>query len=83
MGRHYTLEYTYQDESDRTKTDTPENNKFGNAEVWEVWTKQIGGIMDIDGKAVNSPLRIDKDPLELDEFYPIPKPLFSCTTTGK
>lgn len=80
-----TLEYTYQDESDKTnRTYTPENNKFGNAEVWEVWDKTNRRVLWIaDGKAVNSPLRIDKDPLELDEFYPIPKPLFSSTTTGE
>jgi hypothetical protein len=79
-----TLEYTYQDESDKTNTDTPKNNKFGNAEVWEVWDKTNRRVLWIaNGKAVNSPLRIDEDPLKLDEFYPIPKPLFSCTTTGE
>ena len=80
-----TLEYTYQDESDKTnRIYTPKDNKFGNAEVWEVWDKTNRRVLWIaDGKAINSPLRIDKDPLELDQFYPIPKPLFSATTTGE
>lgn len=80
-----TLEYSYQDETDKTsRAYTPKDNKFGNAEVWEVWDKTNRQVVWISkGKSVKKPLRIDKDPLELDEFFPIPKPLFSATTTGE
>jgi len=77
------LEYTYQDEADKTsKAYTPENNKFGLAEIWEVWDKTNRKVVWVT-KGIQSPLRIDDDPLELDGFFPIPKPMFSAITTGE
>jgi len=79
------LEYSYQD---NTKKDSgynkPIDNKFGLALVWEVWDKTNRQVLWIsEGKTIRSPLRIDDDPLDLDDFYPVPKPLFAATTTGE
>jgi hypothetical protein len=78
------LEYTYRDESDKSDLgDKPIDDKFGYAEVWEVWDKINRKVVWVaKGRSINTPLRIDNDPLELDDFFPIPKPMFSANTTG-
>lgn len=58
--------------------DIPEELK--KAEVWEVWDKKKRQrLWIVDG--YRFPLRIDEDPYSLDEFFPIPEPLKSYTTT--
>lgn len=75
------LEYTYRDES-APKQNT-DSDAFGQAEVWEVWCKcERKVVWFSDSKFLDTPIRIDDDPLELDGFYPVPKPLFSCTTNN-
>lgn len=50
------------------------------AEVWEIWDKSIEQVIWI---AQNYQYILDKkdDPMELEEFFPCPKPLFSTSTT--
>ena len=50
------------------------------AEVWEIWCKTSGKVYWI---AANFDKLLDEreDPLELDNFFPCPKPLFATTTT--
>lgn len=50
------------------------------AEVWEIWCKTSGKVYWI---AVNFDKLLDEreDPLELENFFPCPKPLFATITT--
>lgn len=84
------LEYSYEDNigainNTKNNYDTkPIDDKFSLAEIWEVWDKTNRKVVWIaKGRSINSPIRIDDDPLELDDFFPIPKPMFSATTTGE
>jgi len=51
------------------------------AMVYEIWNKRSGKVCWI---AKGYPQALDErdDPLELDEFFPCPKPLMATTTTG-
>ena len=51
------------------------------AMVYEIWNKRTGKVCWI---AKGYPQALDErdDPLELDEFFPCPKPLMATTTTG-
>ena len=78
------LEYGYIDPKNKDLfTGKPVDDKFGLAKVYEIWDKTNRKVVWIaEGGTVHEPLRIDDDPLELDEFFPIAKPLFAVTTTG-
>jgi hypothetical protein len=74
------LEYNYRDESAPDKNQV--DDKFGLAEVWEIWYKgERKVIWYSETSMLQEPLAVKEDPLELDEFYPVPKPLFSCVTS--
>jgi len=51
------------------------------AKVYEIWNKRSGKVCWI---AKGYPQALDErdDPLELEEFFPCPKPLMATTTTG-
>jgi hypothetical protein len=51
------------------------------AKVYEIWNKRSGKVCWI---AKGYPQALDErdDPLELEEFFPCPKPLLATTTTG-
>lgn len=67
-------------------TDQPNSDKVDNltqkALVWEIWDRETHRVIWLapDGEELGV-LRIDEDPLELEDFFPIPKPLFAVTTT--
>lgn len=70
------LEYNFHEEGEKKADD-----KFGRAEVWEVWFKQERKVIWIsETNLTQEPIAIEDDPLDLDGFYPVPKPLFSCQT---
>lgn len=70
------LEYNFHEEGEKNADD-----KFGKAEVWEIWFKQERKVIWIsETNLTQEPIAIEEDPLELDGFYPVPKPLFSCQT---
>lgn len=82
------LEYSQKDKAIGGNQNTNQGNtladKFGLAEVWEIWDKTNRKVVWIsNSKMLHEPIRIDDDPLELDEFYPVPPPLFSVTTNDK
>lgn len=56
-------------------------DKIMKALVWEYWDKSTREVVwicqDMEGHVV----RIDPDPLELENFFPSPKPLLAVTTT--
>jgi hypothetical protein len=83
------LDYVFRDKSARTPSEQDESNtsdstKFGLAEVWEIWDKTNRKVVWISkSRMLDAPIRIDDDPLELDDFYPVPEPLFSSTTSDQ
>jgi hypothetical protein len=82
------LDYVFKDKAaDPTtgqQTDTSDSTKFGLAEVHEIWDKTNRRVVWLgSGKQISAPLRIDEDPLELDEFFPVPEPIFSSTTNDR
>jgi hypothetical protein len=60
---------------------TARNTYDKKAKVFEVWNKRTGKVCWI---AKGYPQALDErdDPLELEEFFPCPRPLMATTTTG-
>ena len=50
--------------------------------VYEIWDKRNKQQVFYAETASSSLLDVSEDPLELDDFYPVPKPLLSITTSG-
>jgi hypothetical protein len=60
---------------------TAKNTYDKKAKVFEIWNKRTGKVCWV---AKGYPQALDErdDPLELEEFFPCPRPLMSTTTTG-
>lgn len=52
------------------------------AEIYEIWDKVNGDQIFFADCYNSAPIEINEDPLGLDGFFPVPKPLFSITTSG-
>jgi hypothetical protein len=63
------------DGADKTRVD----DSLKKAEVWEVWDKPGKQRLWIV-KTAMMPLRVDPDPYELDDFFPMPEPLSAYRT---
>lgn len=59
---------------------TPEPDIFKRAPVWEIWDKNTKEVIFIAPDWKNGPLKKEKDPLNLNGFFPIPKPLYGVET---
>ena len=73
---------------DHTPADLKDNDKvmkvqdaFKKAEIYEIWDKPSGKVIWLS-KSYNKLLDEKTDPLELEGFFPCPKPLLATTTTG-
>jgi len=53
---------------------------FKRAYVREIWDKKTKQVIFIAPSYKEAPLRVDEDPLNLAEFWPTPKPLYSIKT---
>lgn len=69
-------------DSNGGEVDGQKNNPWGRASVWEIWSKEdrkvawfVEGYPEV--------LEEKEDPLELDGFYPCPKPFFANVTTSR
>ena len=52
------------------------------AEIYEIWDKENRQqVFYAEGKT-EAPLEINDDPLELEDFFPVPEPMRSITTNG-
>lgn len=63
------------DESVKKSGDTA--RLFKSAELWEIWDKDDKTVLFIAKQYKASPLQIEDDPLGLDGFFPIPRPLYA------
>jgi hypothetical protein len=54
---------------------------FKRAIVWEIWDKNTREVLFIAESFKERPIRVEKDPLSLMEFFPVPRPLYAVTTS--
>ena len=67
---------------DRTADkETPKDALSQKAQVWEIWDKTSKSVVWV-AKGFPLPLDEKPDPLQLEKFFPCPKPIFATTTTG-
>lgn len=57
-----------------------ESDEGKRALVWMVWNKLDRKVYVISGGYPNAPIAVSDDPLKLEQFFPIPKPLASIWT---
>lgn len=62
-------------------TNTPQNDPWGKAEVFEIWDKEEKKAYWYS-KGVDVILDVKDDPLTLDDFFPCPKPAMMNSTTS-
>lgn len=72
--------------SSKDITSIGDSDTFQRATIYEIWDKQkrqvIWKAKESENSTVGAILKIEDDPLNLSEFYPIPKPLYSLETTN-
>lgn len=69
---------TYEDKRDGSSKELsakPDAGIFKTTKVYEIWDKRRGVVMFITDKADAKPLKMERDPLQLSGFYPVPRPL--------
>lgn len=81
LARKIPLDYKPDDAKDGTGN-TPENEVFEQAIIYEIWDSQTEKVLWLS-KGYTELLDEKDDPLELDGFFPCPKPLFALTSTSK
>lgn len=59
----------------KDKTEKEVKEVFRTAEVWEIWDKDQRRVLFICEHYAEAPLREEPDPLQLDGFWPIPRPM--------
>lgn len=80
VGRKVTLNKTFGgDKADDISTDS--KRKGDSAEVWEIWCKDSRTVYWISDGYEEGCLKEEKDPLNLQSFWPFPRPMFGTTTT--
>jgi hypothetical protein len=55
---------------------------FKRATVWEIWDKDRRTVLFIAESYKVEPIRQEDDPLQLEGFYPIPRPLYAVQTSN-
>lgn len=76
------LKYTHVPEAmeDNRAFGDGEQADFKKAEVWEVWDKPTRSVIWICNEVKNDVLDIVPDPLNLEGFFPMPRPLYGSLT---
>ena len=59
-----------------------QNDVWQRARVWEIWDKESRSVIFIATGYPQAPLREEEDPLELERFFPVPKPFQPIQTPG-
>ena len=76
VGADVDLDWT----PDSLKDENDVEDAFQRAEVWEIWDKVEKKVLFIAKSYDKAPLKEEDDPLNLQEFYPVPKPIYSIPT---
>lgn len=69
------------DFSTEEKSDNKEPTIFSRARVYEIWHKEKREVIWIAPSKKEAPLRTEQDSLNLEDFYPVPRPLYAIKTT--
>lgn len=72
IGKAIPLDFVDDDDVKKSK----ERDLFKTAEVWEIWDKDAKQVLFIC-PAYENPCKIQSDPLGLQGFFPIPRPLYA------
>lgn len=76
IGQQVNLDNADDDDVKQEKDERVQDS-FKTAEVWEIWDKEESSVLFISGGYKESPLDAVDDPLQLQEFFPIPRPLYA------
>lgn len=81
LGSQVNLDVSVNRPNDKTEDrNIPEI--FKRARVWEIWDKDQRKVIFIAESFKERPIREEDDPLELEGFYPIPRPLYAVQTSN-
>jgi len=67
--------------ADKVLPDDDSKEQAKKAEIWEVWCKESRKVYFVSEGLKDKFLKVQKDPLGLDGFFPFPRPLMSTCTT--
>lgn len=62
--------------------DKEQDELFKRALVWAIWDKRSHTLVYVSKGMPSQPLNVVQDPLNLEGFFPCPKPIVSITTNG-
>ena len=69
------------EEDDTYDNETNRSQREGRVRVWEIWCKATKKVYFIAPSFNDKPLNETDDPLGLSGFFPVPRPIYSLTTT--
>ena len=69
------------EEDDTYDNETNRSQREGRVRVWEIWCKTTKKVYFIAPSFKDKPLNETDDPLGLSGFFPVPRPIYSLTTT--
>lgn len=81
IGEQVNLDNT-DDEDIKNEKDEKVADSFKTAEVWEIWCKDKREVLFVAQGYKESPLQVIDDPLNLQGFWPIPRPLYAVEDSG-
>lgn len=76
------LDCSVEKDGDSEKSGVPKSEISARARVWEIWDKAKGKVLFVAPSYMDEPLREEDDPLGLEGFFPIPRPLQPLDTPG-
>lgn len=76
LGTRCNLDAT-EDKDIEQERDEAIKDSFKTAEVWEIWDKDKQAVYFISEGLKESPLKVLADPMGLQGFFPIPRPVYS------
>jgi len=71
----------YKEEDDTYDNETNRSQREGRVRVWEIWCKETKKVYFIAPSFKDKPLKEADDPLGLSGFFPVPRPIYTLTTT--
>ena len=75
------LNHTEASNSDNNSQDESLDKQEKKALIWEIWDKRSRKVIWFMPDMEKSILREDDDPLSLEDFFPMPEPLYGVTTS--
>lgn len=68
---------TQSDDDKKLDKNDPVNQLFKTAEVWEIWDKEQRKVLFISTNYADGVLGEQDDPLKLEQFFPVPRPVYA------